>query len=133
MRGAAYDIWSDNTGYCAVEYPVLTGIICLLGASVALLALVERLELPVLLAYLLVGAALGPSGLRWIPHTPDLHSLAELGVVLLLFTIGLEFPLGRLWTLRRHVFGLGGAQVVVTEVFGALLAWAPAIEQHNLV
>ena len=106
-----------------MEHTVLTGIIGLLAASVALLALFERIGLPILLAYLLVGVALGPAGFSWIPHTQDLHFLAEFGVVLLLFTIGLEFSLGRLWTLRKHVFGLGGAQVVVTAAFGALLAW----------
>ncbi|WP_084610056.1 monovalent cation:proton antiporter-2 (CPA2) family protein [Sedimenticola selenatireducens] len=106
-----------------MEHPVLTSVIGLLAASVALLALFERMGLPILLAYLLVGIVLGPAGLSWIPHTEDLHFLAEFGVVLLLFTIGLEFSVGKLWTLRRHVFGLGGAQVVVTAALGALLAW----------
>ncbi|MCO6412262.1 MAG: cation:proton antiporter [Thiogranum sp.] len=111
-----------------MEHTVLTGIIGLLAASVVLLALFERMGLPILLAYLVVGVALGPAGLSWIPHTEDLHFLAEFGVVLLLFTIGLEFSLGRLWTLRKHVFGLGGAQVMVTAVLGALLAWAIGLE-----
>lgn len=106
-----------------MEHPVLTSVIGLLAASVVLLALFERMGLPILLAYLVVGVALGPAGLSWIPHTEDLHFLAEFGVVLLLFTIGLEFSVGKLWTLRRHVFGLGGAQVVVTAALGALLAW----------
>ena len=105
-----------------MEHPVLTSVIGLLAASVVLLALFERMGLPILLAYLVVGVALGPAGLSWIPHTEDLHFLAEFGVVLLLFTIGLEFSVGKLWTLRRHVFGLGGAQVVVTAALGALLA-----------
>lgn len=106
-----------------MEHPVLTSVIGLLAASVALLALFERIGLPILLAYLLVGIVLGPSGFSWISHTRDLHFLAEFGVVLLLFTIGLEFSLGRLWALRKQVFGLGGAQVVVTAALGALLAW----------
>ncbi len=107
-----------------MEQVVLTSIIGLLAASVALLALFERIGLPILLAYFLVGIVLGPAGFSWIPHTQDLHFLAEFGVVLLLFTIGLEFSLGKLWTLRKHVFGLGAAQVLVTAVIGALLAWA---------
>ncbi|MDT8388385.1 MAG: monovalent cation:proton antiporter-2 (CPA2) family protein [Thiogranum sp.] len=110
-----------------MEHPVLTGVIGLLAASVALLALFERIGLPILLAYLLVGIVLGPSGFSWIPHTEDLHFLAEFGVVLLLFTIGLEFSLSRLWTLRKHVFGLGGAQVMITAALGALLAWAAGL------
>ncbi len=107
-----------------MEQAVLTSIIGLLAASVALLAVFERIGLPILLAYLLVGIVLGPAGFSWIPHTQTLHFLAEFGVVLLLFTIGLEFSLGKLWTLRKHVFGLGAAQVLVTAVIGALLAWA---------
>lgn len=109
------------------EHPVLTSVIGLLAASVVLLAMFERMRLPILLAYLLVGIILGPAGLGWIPHTQDLHYLAEFGVVLLLFTIGLEFSLARLWTLRKQVFGLGGAQVVVTAGIGAVLAWAAGL------
>lgn len=109
-----------------MEQPILTAVILVLVASVVTLALFERLGLPSLVAYLLVGAAVGPYGLAWIPHTADLHSLAELGVVLLLFTVGLEFSLARLWTLRKQVFGLGGAQVAVTATVAAVLAWAIA-------
>lgn len=107
-----------------MAHTILTSIIILLAASVTLLILFERLRLPILLAYLLVGIIIGPSGLSWIPHTQELHFLAEFGVVLLLFTIGLEFSLARLWTLRKHVFGLGGTQVIVTAALGALMAWA---------
>ena len=107
-----------------MEHTVLTSVIGLLASSVALLAIFERVGLPIILAYLLVGVILGPAGLSWIPHTQDLHFLAEFGVVLLLFTIGLEFSLERLWKLRKHVFGLGAAQVVVTAVLGATVAWA---------
>ncbi|WP_303904565.1 cation:proton antiporter domain-containing protein [Thiohalomonas denitrificans] len=74
-----------------MEYPVLTAAVVLLAASVAVLTLFQRLGLPVLLGYLLVGISLGPSGISWVPHTEDLHFLAEFGVVLLLFTIGLDF------------------------------------------
>lgn len=105
-----------------MEHSILTGVIILLATSVILLAIFEHFKLPILIAYLLVGVVLGPSGLVWIPHTDDLHSLAEFGVVLLLFTIGLEFSLSRLWMLRKHVFGLGGAQVLVMAFIGGLIA-----------
>lgn len=106
-----------------MEHPVLTGAILLLAACVAALTLFERLGLPALLAYLLVGVIVGPPGLFWVPHTADLHFYAEFGVVLLLFTVGLEFSLAHLWALKRHVFGLGGAQVIVTAATGGTLAW----------
>jgi len=106
-----------------MEHEILTGVITLLIASVALIVLFERLKLPILLAYLLVGIVLGPDVMAVIPHTENLHSFAEFGVVLLLFTIGLEFSLSKLWMLRKHVFGLGGAQVVVIALIGALITW----------
>jgi CPA2 family monovalent cation:H+ antiporter-2 len=116
-----------SQGAIAMEHPVPTSVVVLLAASVGLLALFERIKLPIILAYLLVGVTLGPSGVAWIPHSQDLHYLAEFGVVLLLFTIGLEFSLGRLWALRKHVFGLGGAQVVVCALLGTVFAWAAGL------
>ncbi|MCP5414582.1 MAG: cation:proton antiporter [Chromatiaceae bacterium] len=110
-----------------MEHQVLTSVVVLLAASVGLLALFERIQLPIILAYLLVGVTLGPSGVAWIPHNQDLHYFAEFGVVLLLFTVGLEFSLSRLWALRKHVFGLGGAQVAVSASLGAMLAWAAGL------
>jgi CPA2 family monovalent cation:H+ antiporter-2 len=106
-----------------MEHPVLTGAIVLLTACVAVLALFERFHLPALLVYLLVGVVIGPHGLFLLPHTTDLHFYAEFGVVLLLFTIAREFSLAHLWSLRRHVFGLGGAQILVTAALGGALAW----------
>lgn len=110
-----------------MEHSVLNGVIILLAASVVGLAAFERLKLPALLAYLLVGVTVGPHGLAWLPHTEDLHFLAEFGVVLLLFTIGLEFSVPQLWTLRKSVFGLGGAQVTATAAAGGLLAWGGGV------
>ena len=110
-----------------MEHQVLTSVVVLLAASVGLLALFERIQLPIILAYLLVGVTLGPSGVAWIPHNQDLHYFAEFGVVLLLFTVGLEFSLSRLWALRKHVFGLGGAQMVVSASLGAVVAWAAGL------
>ncbi|SCZ60357.1 cation:proton antiporter [Thiohalomonas denitrificans] len=114
-----------------MEYPVLTAAVVLLAASVAVLTLFERLGLPVLLGYLIVGISLGPSGIAWVPHTEDLHFLAEFGVVLLLFTIGLDFSITHLWTLKKQVFGLGGAQVVVTAALVAGAAWASGLPPAN--
>ncbi len=106
-----------------MEHTVLTGVIILLAASVVGLAVFARLGLPALLAYLVVGVIVGPHGLSWLPHTADIHFLGEFGVVLLLFTIGLEFSLSQLWLLRKQVFGVGGAQVSVSAAVGGVLAW----------
>ena len=103
----------------------LASVLVLLGSAVVVVALFRMLRLPPLLAYIFVGATIGPHGQAWIPDSPQTHALAEFGIVFLMFTIGLEFSLGQLKAMQRLVFGLGGAQVVLTTlvVFGLCLAW----------
>src|SRR5688500_18816176 len=108
-------------------------IIVLLAASVFVVTLARRLGLPSILGYVTVGLVLGPHALALFPESNTTHLLAELGVVFLLFTLGLEFSWPRLVALRREVFGLGSLQVfgtagvvaVIAHAFG--LAWAQSI------
>ena len=103
-------------------------VLILLGSAVMVVVLFHSLRLPPLLGYLLVGVAVGPHALAWIPDTNEGRHLAEFGVVFLMFSIGLEFSLSKLFQLRRAVFGLGLVQVLLT-VAGVLsiaaLAGAP--------
>jgi glutathione-regulated potassium-efflux system protein KefB len=85
-----------------------------LGAAVIAVPISRRLGLGAILGYLVAGAAIGPWGLRLVTGVDSVLHIAEFGVVLLLFVIGLELQPTRLWTMRRPVFGLGGAQVLVT-------------------
>ncbi|MBI5750976.1 MAG: cation:proton antiporter [Hydrogenophilales bacterium] len=103
----------------------LASVLVLLGSAVAVVALFRMLKLPSLLAYLFVGVTIGPHGLGWLPESAQTHALAEFGVVFLMFTIGLEFSLAQLKAMQRLVFGLGGAQVVLTTlvVLGMSLSW----------
>jgi len=98
-------------------------VLLLLVSAVMVVALFRWLNLPPVLAYLLVGAAIGPHALELMPESEATHHLAEFGVVFLMFTIGLEFSLPRLFSMKRIVFGLGVAQVLVTSVVILLLAW----------
>jgi CPA2 family monovalent cation:H+ antiporter-2 len=86
-------------------------ILILLAVSVAGLALCRFLALPPILGYLLAGAVAGPYALGLIPNEQGTLELAEFGVVLLMFTIGLEFSFKRLRAMKRIVFGLGAMQV----------------------
>jgi CPA2 family monovalent cation:H+ antiporter-2 len=86
----------------------------LLAASVAGVVIFRLLNLPPMLGYLVVGILIGPHALGLVPDSADTRYLAEFGVVFLMFSIGLEFSLPRLRSMRRIVFGLGGAQVVLT-------------------
>ena len=87
-------------------------IILLVSVPVAYLCL--RLKLPLIVGLMLTGMAIGPYGLGWIRDMHGIEILAEIGVMLLLFTIGLEFSIGRLREMKRLVFFGGGLQVVLT-------------------
>ncbi|MFZ6185886.1 monovalent cation:proton antiporter-2 (CPA2) family protein [Nannocystis pusilla] len=94
-----------------------------LAAAVVVVPLFKRLGLGSVLGYLAAGAVIGPSGLGLVEHVEDTLHVAEFGVVLLLFVIGLELQPKRLWEMRAGVFGLGSAQVAVTSVLLAAGAW----------
>ena len=86
----------------------------LLAASIVSVLLLRRLGMPALVAYLLVGVVLGPFASVVSGDGAAMHTLAELGVVFLMFTLGLEFSLTKLRAMRRFVFGHGSAQVMLT-------------------
>jgi glutathione-regulated potassium-efflux system protein KefB len=92
--------------------------VALLGAAVIAVPLFRRLGLGSVLGYLAAGLIIGPHGLRVVSDADTLLHVAELGVVLFLFVIGLEMRPSKLWNLRGEIFGLGTAQVVTC---GALL------------
>ena len=112
-----------------------------LVAAGVVVPLVHRLGIGPVLGFLVVGLVIGPFGLaRWVEDLPWLayaviadldgvRALAELGVVFLLFMIGLELSIDRLWAMRRSVFGLGGAQVVLT---GAVIAAIASLFENSL-
>ncbi len=89
-------------------------VLILLATAVLVVVACRVLRLPVMLGYIAVGVLIGPFALAWIPDTEGTRHLAEFGVVFLMFSIGLEFSLARLMAMKRTVFGLGGAQVIVT-------------------
>ena len=98
-------------------------VLVLLAAAVLVAAAARALRLPTMLGYLVTGIAIGPFALGWIPDSEEARYLAEFGVVFLMFSIGLEFSLPRLMTMRMTVFGFGGAQVLLTIVLTALISW----------
>lgn len=105
----------------------LTQVLLLLAAALLVVALARRLGLPAILGYLAVGTTLGPFALGLITESSTTRLLAELGVVFLLFTLGLEFSWPRMVAMRREVFGLGVAQVLLTTSLVALVARAAGL------
>ncbi len=100
----------------------LIEVIVILLAAVISVLLFQRLQLGSVLGYLAAGTVIGPTGLGLVRDLEGTRALAELGVVFLLFTVGLELPFERIRVMRGRVFGLGAAQVVVTAVAIAILA-----------
>jgi monovalent cation:H+ antiporter-2, CPA2 family len=96
----------------------------LLGSAVLGVVAFRMLQLPPMLGYLVVGILIGPHALGLVEDSQALHTLAEFGVVFLMFSIGLEFSLPKLSSMRRTVFGLGLAQVLLTIVATMLFGWA---------
>jgi CPA2 family monovalent cation:H+ antiporter-2 len=99
-------------------------ILLLLATAVLVTSLFRALLLPALLGYVVVGILLGPSGFNVAPQDEQTRSLAEFGVVFLMFSIGLEFSLAKLKTMRNLVFGLGGLQVLITMLLATALGVA---------
>src|SRR5271154_620869 len=99
----------------------------LLAAAVLGVVAFRMLHLPPMLGYLVVGILIGPYGLGLAQDNEATHTFAEFGVVFLMFSIGLEFSLPKLSSMRRIVFGLGMAQVLLTMAavmgFAGLAAW----------
>src|SRR5688572_6483435 len=85
----------------------------LLASAVAVVLVFRRLSMPAIMGYLLVGAIIGPHALALVEDTEEKRYLGEFGVVFLMFSVGLEFSLPQLNAMRRMVFGLGAAQVLV--------------------
>lgn len=109
-------------------YSGLELTLLLLGSAVLGVVAFRMLHLPPMLGYLAVGILIGPHALGLADNNDTTHALAEFGVVFLMFSIGLEFSLSQLMAMRRIVFGLGMAQVVLTIVATMLFGWLLATQ-----
>ncbi len=101
---------------------MFANLLIILASSLVVIALFRRLRLPPVLGYLCVGLLVGPSAFDWVNESEHLPDVAELGVVFLLFSLGLEFSLSKMIALRQVVFRLGSQQVLIsTALLGSLL------------
>ncbi|MFC4167246.1 monovalent cation:proton antiporter-2 (CPA2) family protein [Teichococcus aestuarii] len=102
--------------------PILAPMV-FLGAAVIAVPLAKRAGLGSVLGYIAAGIVIGPWGLGLFGEPERVAGIAEFGIVLLLFIIGLELNIGRLWALRRDILGLGTAQVLLCAALLAPLPW----------
>src|SRR5512145_927093 len=112
----------DTLGAQAAPVLDLRDVFVLLAAAIVVVIAVTRLRASPVLGYFVAGIGIGPHGFGLLRVEEDIRLLAELGVVFLLFMIGLELSLERLKTMRRFVLGLGGAQILVTGAAIAIVA-----------
>ena len=116
-----------------MEHALLSDSLIIVLASTAVIALCVRAGFSPIIGYLATGLLIGPYGLGLLALTEGARFLAELGVVLLMFMVGLEFSIPRLLAAHRLIFGMGGLQVLVTTAVvsgGALVLgvdWLPAV------
>jgi glutathione-regulated potassium-efflux system protein KefB len=112
----------ESEGAAATAMVLRDGVI-MLGAALLFVALFRKLGLGAVLGYLVAGAFVGPHGFGLVGDAEDILHVADLGIVLLLFLVGLELHPSRLWRLKRDIFGLGTLQVVVSGVVLAGLVY----------
>ena len=111
----------------ASELKLISEMVIVLGSATIGGFIANRLRQPVLLGYLISGMIVGPAGLNWIAQEGDIQVLAEVGVALLLFSLGVEFSLKDLLRMRSIAIGGGTIQVIST-----LLAWEWISLYHRL-
>ena len=106
------------------EHGFLHQALIYLAAGVIVVPLFKRLGLGSVLGYLIAGAVIGPWGLSLVSAPEAILQIAEFGVVLLLFLVGLELNPARVWQLRKPIFGMGTTQVTLTIAVVAVAGWA---------
>jgi len=102
---------------------LLTAGVIYLCAAVLVVPIAARIGIGAVLGYLLAGIAIGPWGLGFISDVEEILHFSELGVVFLMFIIGLELNPAKLWALRRSIFGVGAAQVVISAALLGVVLW----------
>ena len=115
-----------------MELEFLKSLTIIFGVSAIVVFILSRLNIPSIVGFLIAGLILGPHGLELIRNVKDVELLAEIGVILLMFTIGLEFSLSRLLMSRSMVFGGGLLQVSLTIAVVAILSYTLLRQDSNV-
>ena len=115
------------------EFSALRDVIIIFSVSIAVVFLFQKLHLPSIAGFLVVGALVGPHGLNLISDLEQVHVLAEIGVMLLLFTIGLEFSLAKLKSSKNLFFVGGPAQMFSVLLFFVVGAYLLGIDVSSAI
>lgn len=112
---------------------LLIQILVIFGAAVVMVPLFKKLGLGSIIGYLAGGLLIGPSVFNFVNDTNAISYIGEFGVVFLLFIIGIEMKPARLWTMRRLILGLGGAQIITSAIFLGGAAWMMGVTQEAAI
>lgn len=116
-----------------MEIPILADVVIILGISVFIVLIFQRLKLPSILGFLITGVLIGPHGLSLVKMSHEVELLSEIGIIFLLFVIGIEFSLGALASIKKTVIGGGTMQVFGTIGVTALLAKFSGLDWNEAV
>ena len=106
-----------------MESEFLKSLVIILGISALVVFLLQRLKIPSIVGFLIAGIIIGPYGTRLVKDSHAVETLAEIGVILLLFTIGIEFSMKKLIRMKKDVIVGGGVQVLLTITLSAIIAY----------
>lgn len=106
-----------------MESELLKSLVIIFGASSLVVFLLHRLKIPSLIGFLVAGVIIGPYGIRLVEDTHAVEVLAEIGVILLLFTIGIEFSMSKLVRMKKAVIAGGGVQILLTITLSVIVAY----------
>jgi CPA2 family monovalent cation:H+ antiporter-2 len=113
--------------------PLLQDILIILAASIVIIIISSKLKIPAVAGFLITGMIIGPHALALVKNTADIEILAEIGIVLMIFIVGIEFSLRRLKQIRTLIMKAGGGQVVITILSVVLIAIAIGFKIQNAV
>lgn len=116
-----------------IDFTIFDTLIIVLTVAVMVVVLCKTLKLPPIIGYILVGIVSGRQIMTLLPDTQSIRKISEFGIVFLMFTIGLEFSLRHLIKMRKLVFGLGSAQVVLTGLITALAGHWLSLSWHQAI
>ena len=106
-----------------MEYEFLKSLVIIFGVSVIVVFLLNRLKIPSIVGFLVAGIIIGPYGVGMVSDIHSVEMMAEVGVILLLFTIGIEFSIARLVRMKKAVLGAGGLHVLLTICLSAVFVY----------
>jgi len=115
------------------QFTIIKEIVIILLVSLPIIYLLKKINIPSILGFLAAGMIIGPYGLHLISDIENIQVMAEVGVILLLFTIGLEVSFGKLIKMRRMLFYAGLLQIVFTILITALIFYLFGIQLNKAI